>query len=235
VTRDGTILRRLIPQGESSLFTNAPYIPILDTLPTIFAKRVQNKGLEGIAITPNGQYMYAAMQGPLANPNDSTSRVLRIVQVDLKTLETVAEFAYLTPDGSLYNPPVDQNKIFISDLFALDNDTLLVDERDSKNAIKNIVKINVKPATDILNFTTNVDGKTLELMTVADLEDAGIVSPARAVVMDLLQFRYPFQKVEGMVLVGKLLSVVNDNDFDIGGTDPTQIWTFQIPENGLHP
>ena len=208
VARDGTILRRLVPQGEASLFANAPNIPIQDTLPAIFSKRVQNKGLEGIAITPNGQYMYAAMQGPLANPVDTTSRVLRIVQIDLQTLTTIAEFAYLTPDGSLFTPPVDQNKIFISDMFALDDNNLLVDERDSKNAIKNIIKINVKHATNILDFTTNDQGKTPEQMTVTELQGAGIVFPTRSVVLDLLEFGYPFQKVEGMVLVGKQLSVV---------------------------
>jgi len=235
VARDGTILRRLVPQGEASLFTNAPNVVILDTLPAIFAKRVQNKGLEGVTVTPDARFLYAAMQGPLANPDDTTSRILRIVQIDLRSLTTAAEFAYLTPDGSTYSPPVDQNKIFISDLFALDNDTLLVDERDSKNAIKNIVEINVKKATDILDFTTDALGNTPERMTVAELQQAGIVSPTRNVVLDLLQFGYPFQKVEGMVLVGKQLSVVNDNDFDIGGTDPTQIWTFEIPEQNLHP
>ena len=235
VARDGTILHRLVPQGEASLFTNAPNVPIFDTLPAIFAKRVQNKGLEGVAVTPDGRFLYGGMQGPLANPDDTISRILRIVQIDLRSLTPTAEFAYLTPDGATYNPPVGQNKIFISDLFALDNDTLLVDERDSKNSIKNIVEINVKNATDILGFTTDILGHTPEQMSVAELQQAGIVSPTRNVVLDLLQFGYPFQKVEGMVLVGKQLSVVNDNDFDIGGTDPTQIWTFEIPEQILHP
>src|SRR5262249_7858826 len=101
VARDGTILRRLLPQGEASLFTNAPDNPAADTLPAILSRRVVNKGLEGVAITPNGKYLYAAMQGPLANPDDSTSRVLRIVEIDVGTLEPIAEFAYLTPDGSL--------------------------------------------------------------------------------------------------------------------------------------
>src|SRR5215831_2773312 len=68
VTRDGTILRRLVPEGEASLFQNAPNVPILDTLPAIFAKRVQNKGLEGVAISPDGHELFAGMQGPLANP-----------------------------------------------------------------------------------------------------------------------------------------------------------------------
>jgi len=231
VARDGTILRRLVPHGEASLFTNAPNVPIQDTLPAILAKRVVNKGLEGVAITPNGKYLYAAMQGPLANPDDSISRVLRIVEIDLSTLQPISEFAYLTPDGSLYSPRVDQNKIFISDLFATGAQTLLVDERDSKNAIKNIVQINVKHATNVLDFTTDGNGKTLEQMSVADLQQAGIVSPTRDVVLDLLQFGYPFQKVEGLAQVGTQISVVNDNDFDIGGTDPTQLWTFDVPGN----
>src|SRR5262252_10356599 len=111
IARDGTILRRLVPQGEASLFTNAPNVVILDTLPAIFAKRVQNKGLEGVAVTQDGQFMYAAMQGPLANPSDSISRVLRIVQIDLDALAPTAEFAYVTPDGASYTPPIDQNKI----------------------------------------------------------------------------------------------------------------------------
>jgi hypothetical protein len=228
VSRDGTILRRLVPQGEASLFTNAPNVPIVDSLPAILAKRVQNKGLEGVAITPNGKYLYAGMQGPLANPDDSTSRVLRIIEVDLSTATTINELAYLTPDGSSYTPKVDQNKIFISDLAAIGNSTLLVDERDSKNAIKNIVEINVNHATNILDFTT-FQGKTLEKMSVSDLQQAGIVPPTRTLILDLLQFGYPFQKVEGLTAVGNQVSVVNDNDFDIGGTDPTQLWTFNVP------
>src|SRR5262249_12906315 len=119
VERDGTILRRLVPDGEAPLFANAPDIPIQATLPAIFSKRVTNKGLEGVAITPNGKDLYAGIQGPLANPDDTTSRVLRIVEIDLSTVRPISEFAYLTPDGSLYSPKVDQNKIFISDLFAV--------------------------------------------------------------------------------------------------------------------
>jgi hypothetical protein len=55
------------------------------------------------------------------------------------------------------------------------------------------------------------------------------------VILNLLNFGYPFLKVEGLAVVGTEISVVNDNDFDIGGTDPTQLWTFDLPEKDFHP
>src|SRR5262245_32955055 len=92
VTRDGTILRRLIPSGQASLFANAPNIPVTDVLPTELATRNQNRGLESIALTPNGKFLYTAIQSTLFNPNSSvssTSRVLRIVQLDLLPLQVI--------------------------------------------------------------------------------------------------------------------------------------------------
>ena len=225
VTLDGTILRRLIPQGQASLFAGATNVPILDVLPAELAKRVQNRGLEGVAVTPNGKFLYTAIQSSLANPNSSvvsTSRVLRIVKMDLTTLQPLSEFAYLTP----VVPGVNQNNIFISDLAAVSDDVLLVDERDNQVKHKNIVRIDVEEATDILGQT--YQGKTPEQMTVQELEQAGVVFPARTVILDLLEFGYPFAKVEGMTVVGNKLNLVNDNDFQVGGTDVTQLWTFQV-------
>jgi hypothetical protein len=241
VTLDGTIQRRLIPQGQASYFAGAPYIPISDTLPAVFATRVQNRGFESVTITPSGNYMYTAIQSPLANPTSSvtsTARVLRILKIDLHNLRTVAEYAYLTPDGKPLG--LSQSNIFISDMFAIDDNTLLVDERDNREPtstttpakIKNIVEINVNKATNILDITTiatDQGDKTPEQATVTQLQQAGIEFPTRNVILDLLQFGYPFAKVEGLTLVGKKLSVVNDNDFDVGGgTDPTQLWTFEL-------
>src|SRR5262249_48083724 len=57
VTLDGTILRRLIPQGEASLFAGATNVPILDILPAHFGTRVQNRGLESVTIAPDGRYL----------------------------------------------------------------------------------------------------------------------------------------------------------------------------------
>ena len=92
------------------------------------------------------------MQGALAKPADTTSRVRRIGQIDLSTLTTTKEFAYVASDGSSVTPAIAQNRIFLSDLFAVDDDTLLVGQRDSGNALKNVVEINVSGATNIVAF-----------------------------------------------------------------------------------
>ena len=227
VTRDGAILHRLIPQGQASLFANAHNVPILDVLPAELAKRVQNRGLESVAVTPNGKFLYTAIQSSLANPTSSvtpTSRVLRIVKLDLTTLQPLSEFAYLTP----IVPGVNQNNIYISDMVALNEDTLLVDERDNQVKHKNIVRIDVEQSTNILGQT--YQEKTPEQMTVQELEQAGVISPTRTVLLDLLDFGYPFAKVEGLTVIGNKVIVINDNDFQIGGTDPTQVWTFKVPQ-----
>jgi hypothetical protein len=225
VSRDGTILQRLIPQGQASLFVNPTNIPVFDVLPADLGKRGQNRGLEGVAITPNGKFLYTAIQSTLLNPNNSvasTSRVLRIVKLDLSTLEPLSEFAYLTPVVS----GVNQNNIFISDMVAINEDILLVDERDNQVKLKNIVRIDVGQATNILGQT--YQGKTPEQMTEQELQQAGVVSPTRTVILDLLDFGYPFAKVEGLTVIGNKVFVVNDNDFQIGSTDVTQLWTFKV-------
>ena len=113
-------------------------------------------------------------------------------------------------------------------MVALNEDTLLVDERDNQVKHKNIVRIDVEQSTNILGQT--YQEKTPEQMTVQELEQAGVIFPTRTVLLDLLLFQYPFAKVEGLTVIGNKVIVINDNDFQIGGTDPTQVWTFKVPQ-----
>ncbi|OYU72573.1 MAG: pyruvate-binding protein, partial [Burkholderiales bacterium PBB5] len=55
--------------------------------------RVANKGMEGLAITPNGQTLYGFMQSPLAQDGGDGGRYNRIVQIDIAS-GTVKQFAY---------------------------------------------------------------------------------------------------------------------------------------------
>src|SRR5882757_3767015 len=142
--------------------------------------RTANKGMEGLAITPDGRTLVGIMQNALiqdqAEGGDAVN-LLRIVTIDIFTGRTTHEYAYLLTTGS-----------GVSDIVALNNHELLVDERDgkglgdgSKAKVKQVFKIDLRGAVDVgsMNGTeaaTHAVGKTLFLDVVKALTAAGFTS-----------------------------------------------------------
>lgn len=90
--------------------------------------RLANKGMEGLAITPDGQALYGAMQSPLLQDGGKAASVTRIVKIDLRT-HRVSQYAYpLTDIGKPGKPKYGT----VSDVVAVNDHQLLVDERDGK-------------------------------------------------------------------------------------------------------
>ena len=86
--------------------------------------RVANKGMEGLAITPDGSTLVGIMQSGLEQDGgDSQGQVLRIVTIDVETGAILHEDAYQTDTDKKYS---------VSDIVAVTNDAFLVDERDGK-------------------------------------------------------------------------------------------------------
>ncbi|WP_019420882.1 esterase-like activity of phytase family protein [Paenibacillus sp. OSY-SE] len=239
VKRDGTIIERIVPQGWAAQVA-APLVPSRELLPDVYNKLRKNRGAEAVGITPDGKHMFMAMQSPLRNPDKSTdnSRQIRIIKFNLAKLEPVAEYAYVTEDAKQFND-LDQSDIVISDMVAINENTLLIDERD-KNAgdkaqLKRIYSIDLSDATNILGKYDDAQsaGKTLEQMTITDQKARGILPPAKRTVLDAAAFDYPYEKIEGLALVnGDTLVIVNDNDFGVDSTSPdngTELWTFKLP------
>ena len=77
--------------------------------------RVTNKGMEGLAITPDGKMLVGIMQ---ANLEQDKKKSLRIVTIDIHSGVT-HEYAYQLTDGS-----------GVSEIVAVNNHQFLVDERD---------------------------------------------------------------------------------------------------------
>lgn len=113
--------------------------------------RVANKGMEGLAITPNGQTLVGIMQNSLIQDGGSNGTLLRIVTIDIPTGKVTHQFGYLLTTGS-----------GVSEICALNNHEFIVDERDgsgreantppgnSTNAkVKQLFKIDLKNAIDI--------------------------------------------------------------------------------------
>lgn len=188
--------------------------------------RVTNKGMEGLAITPDGKMLVGAMQ---ANLEQDKKKSVRLVTVDLKSGVT-HEYAYKLTDGS-----------GVSEIIAVNDHQFLVDERDgtglgefpsvtdaaSKAVVKKLFLIDLTGATDVTAITgPNADlsayavSKTLFLDIVAKLTASGINS-----------FMIP-AKIEGLafgpdVEIGGVtkhtLYVVSDNDFLATVADPLKL------------
>ncbi len=239
VQRDGTIIERIVPKGWADQ-VSTPLVPAREVLPTVYNKLRQNRGAESVGITPDGKYMFMAMQNALRNPDKSmdNSRQVRIIKFDLVTLKPVAEFAYVMEDATKFNDLV-QADIVLSDMMVVNENTLLIDERDKftgdKAQLKRIYSIDLSNATNILGLYDDVTttGKTLEQMTIADLKTIGILAPSKRTVLDSVEFKYPYEKIEGLSLVnGNTLVIINDNDFGVDSTSPengTELWTFKLP------
>lgn len=205
--------------------------------------RVANKGMEGLAITPDGRTLVGIVQ---AAALQDKNKYVRIVTFDIASGQATHEYAYKLTSGS-----------GVSEIVAINDHEFLVDERDgsglgdgSAAVVKQVFKIDLTGATDVMDFPVVSDATmagnqpvTKSALPVIDLvtllNAAGIAStdiPA---------------KIEGLAFGPDLifdatdyhtLYVTNDNDFvptaDFAGPSgtvagPNQIYVIGIPFSDL--
>ncbi|WP_240548294.1 esterase-like activity of phytase family protein [Paenibacillus lignilyticus] len=240
--RDGTIISRYVPVGDKAKLANAQ-IPVIESIPAVYSKRIINRGFEGVTISPDGKFLYASIQSPMAVPDKATgeaSRNLRILKMDLATKKLVGEYVYVAEDAKSF-VNVSQKDVVISDLQALSDDVLLVDERDKNEGaaaqIKRVYRIDLAKATNILNNAAasgNVEG-------ISDWKALNVTTAPKELVVDLTTLDYPFEKFEGLTVLNKnTLVIANDNDFGVGEYDAngvlkitdkqTQVWVIKVKE-----
>jgi len=209
--------------------------------------RVANKGMEGLAITPDGKTLVGFEQSPLIQDGGDGGRANRLVSIDLATGAT-KQYVYdnLLPDPAKPGKFKTYNS---SELLALNDHEFLVLERDGKGqgdgsdaVVKRIFKIDLAGATDIgaLNGGAGIQGeanllpyavtKTLFLDLSAKLTAAGIAPGAIPAKLEGMAFGADI--VDG----GKTwhtLYVGNDNDFVPGDAGPNRFYVFRFDANDL--
>lgn len=124
--------------------------------------RRSNRGLEGLSVSPDQSRLFAMLQSPTVQDGgqDNRSRNTRILAYDLTQPGTplVAEYVYqLTLQGS---PSANRNTP-ISEILALNNDELLILERDGRGGLtqnnvptyKSVVRADLRGAQNILGST----------------------------------------------------------------------------------
>lgn len=204
--------------------------------------RVANKGMEGLAITPDGKTLVGFMQSPLIQDGGDGGRANRIVTIDIATGATKQYVYdnYLADKSKTYNS---------SEVLAINDHEFLVLERDgkglgdgSKAAVKRIYKIDLTGATEIgaLNNGNGISGesallpyavsKSLFLDLKTALNAAGVLDtniPAKLEGMALGE-----DIIEGGALYHTLY-VANDNDFLPGTAGENQFYVFKFTDSDL--
>ncbi len=207
-------------------------------LPAVFQRRWANRGMEGLAITPNQKTLVGIMQSRLYNPSNAgatNTKLTRIVTFSLLTGQT---------KQYLYKQELANNSN--SEITALTDTTFLVIERDGKfsadgaNYMKHVYKINISNATDVSGDFNSMDGlmvnaKTLEANTWEELEAANIFPVKKELAVDLKVALgdYPHDKFEGIWLISEnKIGAINDDDFCVWSDSVNKVMQkFLSPTN----
>lgn len=174
--------------------------------------RVTNKGMEGLAITPDGKMLVGVMQAALEQDaaDKASKKLIRLVTVDLASGET-HEYGYKLSDGS-----------GVSEIVAVNDHEFLLDERDgaglgdgSPAEAKKLFRIDLNGAKDITALAgpeaAEAAVKKTEVLDLVGLLGAHGVTPDKVP-----------SKIEGMAFgedvtlegtVYHTLYIANDNDF----------------------
>ena len=196
--------------------------------------RTANKGMEGLAITPDGKTLVGIMQAALiqdAGKTNPANSVVRIVTIDIATGKT-QQFAYQLTSGS-----------GVSDIVALNNHQFLVDERDGKGLgdgttakVKQLFVIDINGAKDASNLSGQslVDASVKKtgpfLDLVAALNKNGIPSDKIPSKIEGVSFG------QDVVVNGKTehtLWIANDNDFTPKTSGPNVFYVFGVSDEDL--
>jgi hypothetical protein len=223
---------RALPVPEKFRAPKPGKTPADELPPFANTGRQPNRGMEGLAISPDGAKLYGAMQGPLIQDGGlgaENARVglnCRILELDTKTGAT-REFAYQLSD------PANG----ISEILAVSATEFLVLERDGLGGrdakFKKLFRIDLSGATDVSTIAALPGGKLPK----------DIVPAKKEPFLDLLDPKFGIagkecpEKFEGLAFGpdrpdGKrMLLVTADNDFV--AEQPFRVYAFAVDRADL--
>jgi hypothetical protein len=227
----------------------------VDGHPDITTGRQDNRGFEGVTLSPDGSKLFAMLQDPLVNegsPDGRRSSNLRIVEFDTNTGESTAQYIYQLESLADINARVPEDtfganaqgrNIGISAITALNDNEFLVLERDNRGvgvedptgetpvASKRIYKINLTNATNVTDIS----------LTGTNILPSGVTPVSKTLFADIADFLknagLPIpEKFEGLAIGPQLadgsyaLIVGTDNDFSVTQNDDDV--QFDVCTNG---
>lgn len=198
--------------------------------------RVANKGMEGLAITPDGKTLVGFEQSPLIQDGGDGGRANRIITLHIPTGKT-QQYVYdnfLTDMQKAYNS---------SEILAVNSHQFLVLERDGKGLgdgslakVKRLYLVDLAGATDVsgksgaANLLPHAVNKTLFLDIKAALNAHGVTDDAIPAKLEGATFG-PDITMDGQVR--HTLYIANDNDFDASDANANKFFVFAFGDDDL--
>ena len=223
---DGLHLRRIAPP-EKFRIAKPDGDPEQELPPRNVAGRQPNRGLEGLAISPSGERLYAILQSPLIQDgaldgeNERMGRNIRVLEVTIATGAT-REFVY----------PLNSAAFGVSEIVAYSETGLLVLERDGRTGLsakfRSVFAVEVSSATDVSGIAA---------LPAVELP-AEIKPLAKRKLVDFMDRAHKLagpempEKIEGLAFGPdlpdgrRLLVVTSDNDFKDDA--PSHVWLFAV-------
>jgi len=229
-----------LPVGFTPVSPSADADQEMSTNPT---GRITNRGMEGLAITPDGRTLVGLMQNALLQDHALDAAHKRI-----STFTRLITIRLADGETHQYVYPLDSIKNGCNEILAINDREFLVVERDSTvgadSASKKIYRINLTNATDI-SRSFEVEGKTIDYSGTTAANGLPAAGPLQGVhlitkesFIDLLDPAFKLagkdfpEKIEGLAWGpdfdngDKLLIVASDNDF--ATANPTCFFAFRI-------
>lgn len=198
--------------------------------------RVANKGMEGLAITPDGKTLVGFIQSPLIQDGGDGGRMNRLVTIDIATGAT-KQYAY---DNFLADKAKNYNS---SEILAVNDHVFFVLERDGKGlgdgspaVVKRIYKVDITGAQDVTGLSgestllAKAVSKTLFLDLKTVMNSAGITDTNIPAKLEGMAFG---DDVMDQGVLKHTLYVGNDNDFVPGVAGPNNVYVFGFTDADL--
>jgi len=198
--------------------------------------RVTNKGMEGLAITPDGSTLVGIMQAPLGQDTKASGNT-RIVTIDISS-GTTHEYAYHLTTGS-----------GVSEIVAINNHEFLVDERDGNGlgagnsaSVKQLFKIDLTGATDVTSFSATGSAADKLALTNAAVSKTLFLDVLTALTANGFTGATVPSKIEGVAfgqditdngVLFHTLYIANDNDFDPTNSGDNKFFVFAVADSAL--
>jgi hypothetical protein len=246
--KDGNFIRAFETPANLQPRDASGKLNYVDGRPTIVNGRQDNRGFEGLSISPDGKTLYAVLQDPLVNegtnsgtPDGRRSRNVRIVAFDMASGEATGQFIYqlealadinarIPGTANDFGANSQGRNIGLSGILALDNGNFLVLERDNRGlgvddptalnpvGSKRVFLVDMAGATDVSGVS----------LANSNALPPGVTPVSKTLWLDIQAELQKAgvtvtEKMEGIAIGPRLANgyafvVVTDNDFSVTQT-----------------